>query len=354
MKPGLLVVNFGGPQDDAQLEPFLAELLGDVLPGPLKLFARRFATARARKVRDTYREIGFSPLVPDTLAQMQGLLDRLGPDAPPARAGMMFTDPFIRDAVGELLAEGCDRLVVVGLFPHWSFATSGSAYDMVHKALVHHGRAELPVHYARAFFDHPAYCEAVAETIGATREVMDGEGPIHLLFSAHGIPVSFVRRGDPYPEHVRESVRRITETLDWPDPWHLAWQSRLGPVRWLDPDTRDTIRRLGAEGVQRLLLVPVSFVGEHIETLDEMDRELKELAHEQGIPHVGRAPALGQTPAFLDALADVAQDALSRFGETRCSRCLIPVPGTHRREGTCKNCGFQRPSFLTEGVGGVS
>lgn len=354
MKPGLLVVNFGGPQSDEELEPFLAELLGDVLPGPLKPFAGWFARSRAKKVRDTYREIGFSPLVPDTLAQVDGVVERLGEAAPPTRAGMMFTPPFIRDAVGELLNEGCDRLVVLGLFPHWSFATSGSAYDMVHLALVHHGRPELPVHYLRAFQDHPAYIEAVADTVRQTAASLQGEGPIHLLYSAHGIPVSFVRRGDPYPDHVREGVRRVHTALGWTDPWWLGWQSRLGPVRWLAPDTRDVIRRLGAEGARRLILVPVSFVGEHIETLDEMDREFVELAHEVGIPAVGRAPAVGTHPAFLDALADLVRDGLARFGQTRCSRCLIPVPGSHRREGRCLSCGFQRPVHLREGVGGVA
>ena len=353
MTPGLLVMNFGGPQSDDELVPFLTELLGDVLPGLLKPFAGRFARLRAGKVRDTYRHIGFSPLVPDTLRQVDGVTARLGPDAPPVAVAMMFTPPFAVDGVKALLDQGCDRIVVLGLFPHWSFATSGSAYDMVHKALVSLGRADLPVHYARAFYDHPAYVDAVSHTIRDATATLPGEGPVHLLFSAHGIPVSFVRRGDPYPEHVRETARRVVADLGWQDPWSLAWQSRLGPIRWLTPDTRDALRALGAAGTQRVVMVPVSFVGEHIETLDEMDRELVELAHEAGIPHVGRARALGTTPAFLDALADVVRDTLARFGDTRCSRCLLPVPGTHRREGTCGTCGFVRPSYLTRGVGGV-
>ena len=137
------------------------------------------------------------------------------------------------------------------------------------------------------------------------------------------------------------------------DSWFvLRYGSCLAFDRGADRDDTDALRALGAAGTQRVVMVPVSFVGEHIETLDEMDRELVELAHEAGIPHVGRARALGTTPAFLDALADVVRDTLARFGDTRCSRCLLPVPGTHRREGTCGTCGFVRPSYLTRGVGG--
>lgn len=356
MKPGVLFVNFGGPTCEAELEPFLRNLLGDVLPGPgwfARAMARRLAPLRAARVRDNYAGIGWSPLVPETLAQVQAVAATMGSDAPPMAAAMMFTQPTMAEGLSELLTQGVDRVLVVGLYPHWSFATAGSAYEMVHQALATLGRADLPVHYARAFFDHPTYAEGVAHTIQRASDGLGGTGPIHLLFSAHGVPVSFLRRGDPYADHVRASTRSIVDALGWTDPWHLSWQSRLGPVRWLTPDTPTTLRTLGQGGAKRLIIVPVSFVGEHIETLDEIDREYVELAHESGISHVGRAAALGLEPAFIDTLAQLVREGLDRFGTYHCSRCLLPQPETHRRQKQCPNCAFQFPGYLRDGTGGV-
>jgi sirohydrochlorin ferrochelatase len=127
--------------------------------------------------------------------------------------------------------------------------------------------------------------------------------------------------------------------LGWTDPYQLAWQSRLGPVRWLGPSTPEAIARLGAAGVGRVLVVPVSFVGEHIETLDELDKELAEDAHRAGISAFGRAAALGMEPLFLDALTDLVRASLAAFDRARCVRCLLPVPADHHR-ARCLDCGF--------------
>ncbi len=352
-KPGLLICNFGGPQGPEELEPFLVELLSDVLPGPgwfKRALGARLGPLRARKVRENYEAIGWSPLVPETLAQLEGVRERLGPDAPPMAAGMMFTAPTMADGVRDLVREGCDAIVALGLYPHWSFATSGSAYDMVHDA-VRDIRPGLPVHFARPFFDDPGYVAAVAATIRRAADALPGEGPIHLLFSAHGLPVSLIRKGDPYPDHVQATVRAVVRALDWTDPYDLSWQSRVGPVRWLAPSTVDAVETLAHAGVRRLLLVPVSFVGEHIETLHELDLEVAEDARKAGIPHVGRAAALGHEPLFLDALADLAREALADLRGARCVRCLIPKDAAWKREKTCPSCGFVKPRHITERAG---
>jgi ferrochelatase len=356
VKPGVLLLNFGGPRSADELVPFLEELLSDVLPGPRpikRLLGRLLAPRRAARVGASYAAIGWSPTVRSSEAQAEALRRALGPDAPPVRAGMMFTSPWIRDAVADLLGAGCDRLVAVGLFPHWSFATTAAAHDRVHEALVQLGRADVPVHYARAFFADPAYVDAVADTARHAVAASAGEGPIHLLFSAHGIPVSFVRRGDPYPEHVREGVRRVVERLGWSGPWSLSWQSRLGPVRWLGPDTVSEVRRLGTAGARRVVVVPVSFVGEHIETLHELDLEVAEEARHAGVESFSRAPALETHPRFVEGLAAIVHDALARHGSTSCVRCLVPKTEPHRRRPVCPDCGFRAPVHLVDGVGGV-
>lgn len=351
MTAGLAILNFGGPRSEAELEPFLRELFLDVLPGPswLKgLLAGRIASARSRLVAPRYAAIGWSPLVDTTIAQRDAVLTALGDDALPTALGMMFSPPTMDDALDALLEQGVDRIVVLGLFPHYSLATAGSAYEMFHRALVARGLGQMPVHYAPAFFDRDPYIESLARTIRAGVEATPGEGPIHLLFSPHGLPLSFIRKGDPYPEQIRESVRRVIAHLDWKDPWHVGWQSRVGPTRWLAPSTPEVLERLAREGAQRVCMVPLSFVGEHIETLDEIDREYAHLAAELGIPAFGRAPALGLDASFVDCLAGLVREGLADFGRYTCVRCLVPQPDEHRRQSRCPTCRFTFPGFLRD------
>lgn len=347
MNPGLLFVNFGGPTNADELEPFLANLFEDVLPLPglvLPFVAKVVASRRKPKVLPQYEAIGFSPLVADTKAQMEGAIDLLE-TAPPAAMGMMFTPPTVADAVAHLRDQGADAIVALGLFPHYSLATTGAAYSRVWQAVAPTG---LPVHFVPPFYDHPEYIRSLAATVRAGVEQIGGEGPIDLLFSPHGLPLSFIRKGDPYPEQARESIRRVVDELAWTDPYHVGWQSRVGPVKWLTPSTDDVIKELGAAGRKRVLVVPISFVGEHIETLYEIDVEYRHIAEQAGITWFGRAPAVGVDERFLACLADLAKTGLAHFGAYKCMRCLVPKPDQHRRQVKCPNCAFTFPAFLRE------
>ena len=342
MRPGILFLNFGGPREATELAPFLTNLFDDVLPGPRwfkRFLAPRLATSRAAKVRGNYEMIGWSPVVSSTIAQMDGVKARLG-DIPVA-AGMLFTPPSVDVAIADLRAQGADALVALALFPQFSLSTTSSAFDRVHAALK---SAPMPVRWIPAWHDHPGYIAAVASAVRAAAATLPGEGPIHLLFSPHGLPMSFVRRGDPYPEQVRETARRVVTALDWTDPVALGWQSRVGPVKWLAPSTEQMVDELAKDGAKRLLVVPVSFVGEHIETLHELDIELKAHAQAAGIQHFGRAATVGTDPVFLDGLADVVRSALKQFDQASCVRCLLPKPG-YEKHAKCPTCGFARPVF---------
>jgi ferrochelatase len=343
MTAGVLFVNFGGPTQRDELEPFLRNLLADVLPGPRWLkqaAAHRLAPIRARKVAEKYEGIGWSPVTADSRAQAAAAIARLGERAPMWEVGMMFTPPSVSSGLARLVDRGCDRVAVVGLFPHWSFATSGAATNFVAEAAANLGARAPKLSYAPAFFEHPAYIDAVTTTVRDAVSRLDGTGPVTLLFSAHGVPTSFLGRGDPYADHVQATVRAVVRSLAWRDPVRLAWQSRLGPVRWLGPNVADDILTIARERVSRLVIVPVSFVGEHIETLDELDREVVPEARAAGIRNVARAAAVGMQPRFLDALAEVTAGALSAFGKAHCVRCLLPKPGKHHA-ATCLDCGFQ-------------
>lgn len=356
MKIGVALLDFGGPQGPDELVGFLRELLTDVLPGPKWLragAASLLAPRRAKVVGPNYAEIGWSPLVPTHHRQADALREALGADAPPIVSGMQFTPPTMDDCVEGLLAQGVERFVALPMYPHYSLATTGAAFNFFFEALERRGLQKAPVHWVSAYPEHPAYIEALAETIRQGVEATDGpdDEPVHLIFTPHGLPVSFVERGDPYPDHIRATVRAVIRELDWTGPYHIGWQSRVGPVQWLTPGTPEVMQRVKNHGGRRICLVPISFAAEHIETLHEIDIEYRDEAKEMGIEFFGRAPALGLQPRFIDALADLTRDAIASFDRYTCVRCLIPKSEHHRRRKACPNCRFVFPDWAREGWG---
>ncbi len=348
---GVLLVNFGGPQSPSELEPFLRELLSDVLPGPPFLrrwIAPTLARLRAAKMQGPYEAIGWSQVVSTHHRQVALLREALGPEAPRIASGMMFTAPTMQDAVRDL--GDVERIVAVPMFPQYSLATTQTAFNLAWEAMGAQGLQDRPITWISSWFDHPDYIEALATTIRTGVAATPGDGPLHLVFTPHGLPRSFVTRGDPYPEQIRQSVRRVIARLGWTGPWWLGWQSRVGPSRWLEPSTPDVLSRLGTEGVRRVCLVPISFLSEHIETLFEVDVEYRAIAHAAGISHFGRAPTIGEEPHLIRALADLVTRAVQPGAPSAgCVRCLLPQPDAFRRLPACPTCGFPNPAWLREG-----
>ena len=356
MKTGLAILDFGGPQGPDELVPFLTNLLTDVLPGPLalrRMIAPGLARRRSKVVGPNYETIGWSPLVPTHRRQVAALAEALGPDAPPMASGMLFTPPTMDTCVAELRAAGVDRIVALPMFPHYSLATTQAAFSFLFEALERVGLAKLPVRWVPAYPEHPDYIEALASTIrkGLAATPGPAEEPIHLLFSPHGLPVSWVEKlADPYPDHIRSTMDAVVKHLGWTGPVHLGWQSRVGPVAWLSPSTPQVLDKLAAAGAKRVCLVPISFASEHIETLHEIDIEYRDHAKHAGIAHFSRAPALGTEPAFVQCLADLVRGAVADMGRYACVRCLEPKPDGHRRRAKCPECRFAFPAYLRRGV----
>lgn len=357
-KLGIAVLDFGGPQGEGELVPFLTNLLNDVLPGPAAvkgLVAPAIARRRAKVVGPHYASIGWSPLVPTHMRQVAALREALGAalgDVPPLASGMLFTPPTMDDAVAGLRAAGVDTIVALPMFPHYSIATTQAAFSFLREAMVRAGVADLPVRWIPGYPEHPAYVEALAATIRAGVAATPGDpaDPVHLVFTPHGLPVSWVvDRGDPYPEQIRASVRSVIRHLGWTGPYHIGWQSRVGPVAWLTPSTPDVLDAIAASGGRRVCLVPISFASEHIETLYEIDVEYREHAAKIGLTGFGRAPALGTEPAFVRCLADLVQTAIGSLDRYECVRCLMPKPDTHRRRASCPSCRFTFPAYLRDG-----
>jgi ferrochelatase len=353
---GVAVLDFGGPQEEGELVPFLTNLLTDVLPGPMwlrRLAAPGIARSRAKRVGPNYQTIGWSPLVPTHRRQVAALREALGAECPPLASAMMFTAPTADQAVAELRSAGVDRIVALPMFPHYSLATTQASFSFFHEALVRAGMGDLPVRWIPGYPEHPLYVEALASTIrqGVEQTPGDPAEPVHLIFTPHGLPVSWVtRRGDPYPDQIRATMRAVIRHLGWTGPFHLGWQSRVGPVQWLTPSTPDVLADVARAGGRRVCLVPISFASEHIETLHEIDIEYREHAHHVGITDFGRAPALGTETGFVACLADLVQGAARDFDRYHCVRCLMPKDDAHRRKEKCPNCRFEFPAYLRHGA----
>ncbi|KAI8469308.1 MAG: ferrochelatase-domain-containing protein [Monoraphidium minutum] len=326
-KAGVLLLNLGGPDTLDDVRPFLFNLFSDEaiirLPPPLRflqpVIAYIIAALRAPKSAEGYAAIGGgSPLRAVTEEQADHLrraLRRKGLAGAEVYVGMRYWQPSAEEALQQAVADGVTRLVVLPLYPQYSISTTGSSLDQVSRlladrpALAGLETAVIPSWYAR-----PGYVSAMAGLIEEQLDEFDDPGQVRVFFSAHGVPRSYVEEaGDPYREQMEECISLITAELSRrgrPNPHTLAYQSRVGPVEWLRPYTDDAIRELGRGGCDSLLAVPVSFVSDHIETLEEMDMEYRELALESGVRQWRRVPALGTDPAFIDDLAEAVLEAL--------------------------------------------
>jgi protoporphyrin/coproporphyrin ferrochelatase len=359
MRSGLVILNFGGPAKLEEVESFLTELFADpdVIklpvggPGVQRRFAETLARRRTPKVRSQYEQIGGSPIVATTMKQIEALknalVERRG-EAPQIFYGMRYTEPTIAKMVAEIAREKPERLVALALYPHYSNTTTGSSFNAFAHAMKAAGLERLPVQYIPAFYDHPRYLAAMRSLIeeAAPRD----RSKVHLLFSAHGLPAAYYRAADPYPTQVQESIRMIMRELDWPGTWSLAFQSKVGPARWLEPNTEQEIHRVAHGGTKEIVIVPISFVSDHIETLYEIDVTFQEAAARAGAKLI-RTRALDTHPEFIACLAEVVSKALDDtafqgLGKHRCVRCLLPKPHEHRMRVQCMDCGFQTPAYL--------
>ena len=313
--PGVLLFNLGGPETLEDVRPFLFNLFSD--PEIIRIknnFLRRLlawfiATTRQGKSRRLYQDIGGgSPLRKITEAQAAALQERLEALGYPARTyiGMRCWRPFIEEAIQEIEHAGTLRLLALPLFPQYSVSTTGSCLSYFKQVLDDRGLASrIEVSYIKSWFDEPLYIDAMAETIQAAMEKFSDQEPnqIHILYSAHSIPARYVTEGDPYLEQTKRTVSLINTRLGNLSPSTLAFQSKVGPVKWLEPSTKSVLQQLGRDGTKKLLVVPVSFVSDHVETLQEIDILYRQIAMSAGIQEFHRAAALNLTPKFIDALA---------------------------------------------------
>ncbi len=323
---GVLLLNLGGPERIQDVGPFLYNLFADPeiirlpIPALQKPLAWLISSLRAGKSQAAYRSIGGgSPLRRITEQQareLQSTLRQRGIEAT-SYVAMRYWHPFTESAVADIKADGIDEVVVLPLYPHFSISTSGSSFrELQRLRQADPAFSRLPIRCIRSWYDHPGYTAAMAGLIAREIRACDDPAGAHVFFSAHGVPRSYVdEAGDPYQTEIEACVALImgelARDLGHTNPHTLAYQSRVGPVEWLRPYTEDALHELGEQGTRDLVVVPISFVSEHIETLEEIDIEYREIATEAGVANFRRVPALDTDPTFINGLADLVQQAMA-------------------------------------------
>jgi len=318
---GVALLNLGGPWSTDGIRPFLLELFADreiirLSPFPFlqPLVARLIVRARLKDVIENYRLIGGrSPLLRTTVAQGAALEAELARRGVRARVlpAMRYARPRAADVLRAFRKAGVRRAVAVTLYPHYSMATTGSSLHDLERTAAAEGNGSLrwlpPV---REYPDHPRYVEALAAGVRlALRRVSPGRRDgATILFSAHGLPRHFIDDGDPYVGHIERTRDAVLARLEVPNPVRLSFQSRAGPVRWLEPDTGSVVREIGRSGAKAVVVVPISFVSDHIETLFEIELLYGNMAKEAGVEEYVRVPALNVDPLFVAALADMVEE----------------------------------------------
>lgn len=325
-KVGVLLLNLGGPDTLNDVQPFLFNLFADPdiirLPRLFRFLQRPIAQLisvfRAPKSREGYAAIGGgSPLRKITDEQADALKRALEEKNVSANIyiGMRYWYPFTEEAVQQIKRDKITRLVVLPLYPQYSISTTGSSIRVIQNICKKDAYlSTMPVSIIQSWYQREGYVKSMADLIQKELESFSNPEEVVIFFSAHGVPVSYiVDAGDPYKDQMEECIYLIMQELKSRgvnNQHQLAYQSRVGPVEWLRPYTDDVLVELGQKGVKSLLAVPVSFVSEHIETLEEIDMEYRELALESGVENWGRVPALGCTSSFITDLADAVIEAL--------------------------------------------
>lgn len=317
-RKAVVLFNLGGPDSLDAVEPFLFNLFADpdIFKLPLgfitqKPFARLLARRRASEARRNYAAIGGrSPLLENTQKQAQALETSLRTHGDyDVFVCMRYWHPLTDAVVKKLKQGGYEQVIFMPLYPQYSRTTTGSSvneFNRVCKRQHYHPHTVL-IH---DWYGHADYQQAIVECIQAEARKLPDPDPAHieLLFSAHGLPKKLVRRGDPYEQHIRATYEALRARLDWPHTM-LCYQSRVGPLEWLQPYTEDTIKQKAAAGCRQMLVYPIAFVSDHSETLYELGIEYAALAKETGIAHYQVVPALNDHPLLVRALTDLVLHA---------------------------------------------
>lgn len=305
-KIGVLLLNMGGPDSLSAVKPFLYNLFSDPYIVNFRFMQKPLAwlisNLRSGKIKKAYEKIGGkSPLKEITEAQARALEQALG-DNFKVLVGMRYWHPFIEEALQDFLKLKIKKVVAISLYPQFCRATTLSVCEKF-KELAD-GYFDFKI--IKSWCDYPLFIEAWVENIERSLKKLGND--CFLLFSAHGIPISLHKKGDPYISEVERTVKAITNRMNLKQ-FKICYQSRTGPVKWVEPSTDEVIKDLSKEGIKKILIIPVSFVSDHIETLYEIDFVYKKMAEESGVK-LYRVDSLNTSSKFIEALKNLVLESL--------------------------------------------
>ncbi len=324
-----VLFNLGGPDGPDAVKPFLANLFSDPaiigLPGLIRRpLAKLIAARREESAKANYALMGgASPLLPETEKQaaalQAALVKALPDDEVRCFIAMRYWKPFTGETAAEVAAFAPDEIVLLPLYPQFSTTTTGSSLKAWREAYRGRGRHRAVCCYPAA----GGFAEAYAALIRTAWEEAGRPKPARLLFSAHGLPEKVVQGGDPYQAQVEASAAAIAAHAPGLPDWKVCYQSRVGPLKWIGPSTDEAVAEASREGLA-VVVAPIAFVSEHIETLVELDHDYGKLARANGCAGYIRVPALGVSEAFIAALAGLVTNALQREGTAPGSAFVCP------------------------------
>ncbi|MFA6457507.1 MAG: ferrochelatase [Bacteroidota bacterium] len=322
-KIAVVLLQLGGPDNLQSVEPFLYNLFCDPdiidIPGAFlfrRTLARIISSKRAPKVQELYKRIGNrSPIFKQTKLQADRLLETLRSKGyqVDVHIAMRYWHPMTDAVVKEIIATKPDRIVLLPLYPHYCKATTGSSVNEWKRVTKSLKLPQIPTEVIDHYYDHPLYIDAIVKRIRVAlgRVPKQDYGKMQIVFSAHGTPMKLVRDGDPYSHHIRKTYELVVEKGQFGLSHMLCFQSKVGPQKWLTPSLTGTIDRLGHEGATHLLVVPIAFVTDHIETLSEINIEARDEALKLGVKYYDMMPALLTEELFIQCLSDLVEKKLS-------------------------------------------
>jgi ferrochelatase len=321
-KTAIVLFQLGGPDSLEAIEPFLYNLFMDPdiidFPGAFlvrRTLAKLISRRRSIKVAENYKQIGGkSPILDLTQKQASALESLLRSQDINAHVfiAMRYWHPMIDEVVKRIKADGFEQVILLPLYPQFSQATTLSSMNEWKRQTKKQG-CIIPTRIVCCYPSQSLFIEAIVENInsalGRFHNIVASN--IDLIFSAHGVPLNYIKHGDPYELQIEETVRCIVERGKWNSPHTLSYQSKVGPMKWLKPSLIETVEHLANKGRKHLLVIPVAFVTDHIETLHEINIDVRRHAMAHGIQQFELTPALNDHPKFIQCLAELVQAQLA-------------------------------------------
>lgn len=314
-KIAVVLLNLGGPDSLDAVQPFLFNLFSDPdifrIPFGQKLFAKLISSLRSKKVIEEYKLIGGqSPINYWTEIQKEKLQSKFNSqlDNIYVFTAMRYWNPLIKDVARKIQKDNFKKVILLPLYPHYSITTTGSSFNEWFRNY----NSNKEVIKINNYFTNKKYIEAINERIDESLEFFNEHfrKDVQLVFSAHGTPISLVKNGDPYSHQIKETIEAVMKARNFSHEFHLCFQSKVGPMKWLEPSTDKMIEKLALEYKKHLLIIPISFVSDHVETLYELNIEYRHIADKCGIINYIVMKGLNDSDIFIDALYELALNYL--------------------------------------------